>query len=204
MQPNPFRYVAGLLLGTLLVLYACAGNAPVRFYILSPLPAPSQRASIEQNTTGPITGIGPVTLPDYLNRPQIVTRAGQNSVEISDGHHWAGELRQSFTRVLVENLSLLLPTNRIATYPWRKTVPIQRQVTVNVMKFDGRMGESVTLNARWFLYDAHRKTLLAKRVHFIEPVHGGTYAALAAAQSKALADLSREIAAALKGPAKTE
>ncbi len=199
MQPNAYRYAArGMLAGILLVLCACAGNAPVRFYTLSPLPAPPSPAPAEHGTTGPIIGVGPVVLPDYLNRPQIVTRKGQNVIAISDDHHWAGELRNTFTRVLVENLAVLLPTNRIATYPWGKSVPVRYQATVNVMRFDGRLGESVTLNARWFLFNARKKTLLAKRATISKPVKGSTYTALASAQSKALADLSREIAEALK------
>lgn len=204
MQPTPLRYAAGLFFAALLVLYACAGSAPVRFYTLSPLSASSRPALPERSSTRPVIGVGPVTLPDYLDRPQIVTRTGQNSVEISDSHHWAGELQASFARVLVENLSILLPTNRIATYPWRKTVQVQYQAAVNVMQFDGGLGGSVTLNARWFLFDAHRKTLLAKRVQFSEPVKDSTYTALAAAQSKAIADLSRKIAAELKALAKTK
>ncbi len=104
---------AALVLAT---LCACAGRGIVaREYLL----APAVSADPVGNAGGPglALGVGPVEFPDYLRRPQIVTRQG-NQLIPSTLHTWGGDLQSNFTRVLAENLSTLIPTDRVATFPW--------------------------------------------------------------------------------------
>ena len=54
-----------------MLLVGCAGNAPSRYYVLSPLTGESKVTSEESCVS---VGIGPIKLPEYVNRPQIVTR----------------------------------------------------------------------------------------------------------------------------------
>ena len=52
----------------------CGSTAPSRFYLLTPMvDSTDARPAHEQ---GLVLGIGPVQLPEYVNRPQIVTRVG--------------------------------------------------------------------------------------------------------------------------------
>ena len=97
----------------------------------------------------------------------------------------------------------LVPTERIYLYPWRLSVPIDYQVTVDVVRCDGRLGDAAELEARWSIFKGPGKKLLKmSRSSIREPVTGADYAALVAAQSRAVAKLSQEIVRAIKGAGK--
>jgi len=67
---------------------------------------------------------------------------------------------------------------------------------VTVDQFDGRLAETVWLNAVWTVKDPKTQKTLAVGTSVIkEPVTGGGYGDLVAAESRAIAALSREIAA---------
>ena len=90
-------------------LSACAGkSASSKFYVLSPLP--QSKLSAAEGTT---IGVFPVAMPDYLDRPQIVTRVSENEIKLDEFSRWAEPLKENFYSVLVENLSTLLNTAKI-------------------------------------------------------------------------------------------
>jgi uncharacterized lipoprotein YmbA len=94
----------------------------------------------------------------------------------------------------------LLGTDHIHIHPWRKLVAIDYQVTVNVIRFDGKPGERAWLTARWSVLKGQSKELLeVKRSSIQQPVEGNSYEDLVAAQSRALAAMSREIANVIRG-----
>jgi len=109
---------------------------------------------------------------------------------------WAEPVRDGFTRVLAENLSLLLATERVAIFPWQSVVP-EYQVVVNVIQFLGQPGDDVVLVALWGLLGKQGQDLVSKKSSFREPTGGQDYEALAAAMSRTVAALSRDIAAAI-------
>ena len=102
---------------------------------------------------GVALGIGPVALPDYLDRPEIVTRSSGNELSLADFDQWAGRLEDNFTRVLAENLSSILETDRVSLYPWKSSTPVDFQVTVEVSRFERAANGAILplrLNAwRW-------------------------------------------------------
>ena len=81
-------------------------------------------------------GVGPVTVPPYLDRPQIVTRTSRAKLALADFEQWAGPLADTIARVLSEDLALLIPTERVVLYPWPRTIDPDYQVTVEVLQFD--------------------------------------------------------------------
>jgi hypothetical protein len=144
-------------------------------------------------------GLGPVTFPEYLNRPQIVVRGSGNQLQIAEFARWAEPLVENFSRVLVENLSALLSSDSIVPYPRKKSTPTDYQVTVDVIRFDGTPGENASLVARWtILGDDGEKALQKKKSSLSEPIDGQSYEALVSAESRLVTALSREIAAAIK------
>jgi uncharacterized lipoprotein YmbA len=64
-------------------------------------------------------GIGPVTLPKYLDRPQIVTFTSPYALNVVEFDRWAEPLESTFVRVLAENLALLLPRAHVVVSPCR-------------------------------------------------------------------------------------
>ena len=132
----------------------------------------------------------------------MVTRTGQNELRLAEFDRWAGPLDENFAQVLADNLSILLATDRVSLFPWPKSTPIDYQVAVEVTQFDGAPGGMVLLTARWTLRSGDGQHTLAMRKSSIsESVAGADYAALAAAQSRAVARLSREVAAAIQSSA---
>lgn len=171
----------------------CGSTPPVKYYLLSAVavPAAAGRVLAEKSI-----GVGPVVVPEYLDRAQIVINASANRLEIADGHRWAEPLADNIARVLRENLSLLLGTERVQSHS-----PSARgdyQLSVQVLRFARQDDGSVDLAARWSVVAKDGAVLLAPRRSVFRARPSGTgVEALVAAQSEALADLSREIAASL-------
>jgi hypothetical protein len=144
-------------------------------------------------------GIGPVQIPEYLDRPQIVTRTTPDKVTLSEFNRWGGSLRQDFTRVLAENVAALLGTDRVLAYPWGDRLDPAYRVALDVQQFDGGLGDAAVLKVTWIVTGREGKAPLSVRKSMIqEPVSGSDYDALVSAQSRALAALSREIAAEIR------
>lgn len=186
-----------LLLTCGLFLVAGCSTPPSHFYLLTPLAAEPP----SDPPTSPDIGlvVGPVTLPEYLLRPQIVLRDETNEIRFEEFHRWAEPLHGNFSRVLAENLSRLLNSSRIVLYPGYRTAELPWQVTIDVARMEMGTGRPVELVARWHILDRrHRKLVYSNRSVITEPVDSDRQGAMIAAQSRALARLSREIAEALQ------
>ena len=96
-----------------LSLLGCGTSQPSHFYLLRALSPASASDLSETKQSSLSIGLGPVTFPEYLNRPQIVTKAGAHEVELAEFHKWAEPLKENVVNVLQENLSGLLSTDRI-------------------------------------------------------------------------------------------
>jgi len=189
-----------LFFGTCLLALMLAGclfgaSRPVDYYTLTPLPRPTGTGGPDA-TPGTIIALYPVVFPEYLDRPQIVTRADDNQIALSEFHRWAGSLKYAFANVLVENLNVLLAERRANVMFDTLTFDPSYLVTVTVNRFDGQLGDTVWLNAAWSIWDVKAKKMLAVKTSVIqEKAAAQGYAALVAAKSRAITALSREIAA---------
>lgn len=192
------RVLLWILASTVLInVVGCATTQPTRFYMLSALPNPQSQS--DADSPGLSLGIGPIELPPYLDRPQIVTRTSGNELHLAEFDKWAEPLQDHFTSVLAENLSLLLSTDRIIIFPWERSTPVDYQVTVKVTRFDATVGGDTSLIARWSIIDSDdREVLMMKKSRFSEPAAREDYDAMVSAMSNNLADLSRAIVAAIK------
>ena len=168
---------------------------PTRLYVLTALPQ-SERATHTVLTNTDTIGVGPVTLPQYTNRSQIVTGNTNPELDRASFEQWAEPLEGNFTRVLAENLSQLLATDQVMVFPWQGPADVSYHVIIDVTRFLGELGGQASLEARWSVIGKNGKEVLArKKSSFTEPVGGQDYQALAAALSRTVAHLSRDIAA---------
>jgi uncharacterized protein len=189
--------IRSLTVAACALLAACAGTTPTHFYTLSSLMAAPGEAmpAAAKNLT---LGVGPVTLPEYLNRPQIVTRDGSNRMILADFDSWIEPIDGLFARTLAEDLSLLLGTDEVVQLPERRPVQLDYRVAVDVMRFDVDSSGNAVLDARWQLSrDDDERLLRAARSTVVEPVKPGDQAAAAQGLSRALGAMSRQIAAAI-------
>jgi len=187
------------IVALLMHLAGCAISAPTRFYVLSPLASSNAESQALKDEGRIAIGIGPVEFPAYLDRPQIVTRVSENELNLAEFDKWAEPLKDNFSRVLVENLSTLLCADAISIFPWKGPTPIDYQVEVTVIRMDGNIGGNASLVARWAIFrENDRKMLLTRQSSFSRLLSSQGYKALVSAQSRAITDLSREIAEAIK------
>lgn len=196
MKTWPSLRLLTLLLGGLL-LGGCAPKPPPDFYLLDTL-APTTVPGFEQ---GVRVGVGPVETPPYLNRNQIVTRESGTRLRLSEQSQWAESVKAGLTRVLLVNLGLELDSNRVYALPMRQRRPLDYQIPIDVLRFDGSLGpgKEAVLGARWTLLSGDGKQVLVSKVSRIEePVNGSDVGAFVEAQSRALAKLSAELARAIK------
>ena len=186
--------IAAALLAAVIVT-GCAKGPPPKFYMLE-TPAATEPEGLEQ---GVIIGVGPVSLPGHLDRNQIVSRESGVKLQISESDQWAEPLKEGVIRVLAVQLAHTLDSNRIFALPLRQRREMDYQVAVDVVRFDGVVGQDVVLGARWTILSGDGKKLLLSRVsRFTEPAGGPELADLVAAQSRAVAKLGEAIGAAVK------
>jgi uncharacterized lipoprotein YmbA len=202
LHHEPGGKIVAVFLGVCLyTLGGCANSKPARFYTLDPLGTSAEHTKSISAEQGIAIAIGPVAIPDYLNRPQILSRSGSRERKLAEFDRWAGSLEQDISRVLAENLSVLLSKDHVTVLRRGQVVfpfPVEYGVGVDVLRFEGAIGESVILEARWSVHrEGDRKILSARESIVREPVEGDDYDALVGAMSRALATLSREIASAI-------
>jgi uncharacterized protein len=190
------RPVLAMLSLVLLVLGGCGSTPPTRFYVLPTLTDASPPTSTGKRDL--TIGVGPVTLPPYLDRPQIVTRASRAKLDLAEFDQWAASLQDTVARVLAENLSLLIPTDRMVLHPWPRTTAIDYQVIVEVTQFDRTLGGEVVLVTRWSITAANEQELMMRKARFSAPAGGQDYEATVTAMSRTLEALSRDIAATIQ------
>ena len=191
--------LVAVTLGTSLMAVGCASQ-PSRFYLLSAVPSPETAPLGTSTEQGPTIGVGPVTLPRYLDRPQIVTRTSPYELKLAEFDRWAEAVDANFSRVLAENLSFAFPTARVAVSPWPRSTVIDYQVTVDVSYFLSQVGGDSLLIADWTLFKGDgQEVLRSGRSRVSASPTGQDYAAIVSAMSQTVASLSREIATTIRG-----
>jgi len=185
------KYVAYRLVVCLIgmaLLSACA-SPPSRFYTLSPIQgAPPGRTST-------ITvAVGPVTIPEAVNRPEIVVQVGANQVALDELNRWAAPLQTDIQRVVMENLVHLLGTSGVSRYPQGPIAVPDFRVQIEVLRFESAPGDAAFLDAIWRVRRKSENEVITGRTTARVPLSEQTYQALAAAHSRALGTLSRDLA----------
>ena len=187
-------------IGLLLTLVAgCAGPSPrSNYYLLSAFPDQETGQATTAITDGLSIGIGPVSFPDYLDRQQIVIRTGPNEISFSEFDRWAEPLKNNFMRVFKEDLVERLRTDNIFVYPWPPGAVFEFQVSAEVIRFDAHPGDSAKLDVQWMILRNHdREVILSRKSSYTVDLDRSDYKTIVAAQSRTVADFSREVAAAV-------
>ncbi len=165
----------------------CASTPASRFYTLSAASgpaAPSSNLSI---------AVGPVIVPAVVDRPQIVVNTGANQVRLEEFNRWASPLQNNISRVVAENLVAMLGTPRVAL----SNADADYRAAIEVQSFQSTPGEAAMLDAVWTVRRTKDGKAETGRTTVRETVQEKSYDALAAAHSRAVARLSRDIADAV-------
>lgn len=175
------------------LILSCIGTTPPAvFYTLSTMQEGNSSYQIPQEMA---IAIGPVRLPAELDRSQILIRDTENRITLAEFHRWAGPLQERIASVLARNLATLLGTQRIAPRGRENIFPFTHYIVLSINRFDGQLQGEVLLDVTWSIRaDNQQETQIVKRSVIHETVSTPDYDGLVAAQSTALAELSRQIA----------
>jgi uncharacterized lipoprotein YmbA len=184
------RHLFSLALLVTVLAVGCATTPEARFYSLT-----GPQGGTVGTDDGPSLAIGPVDLPRYLDRPQMVSRAGDNRLLVDEFNRWGGVLDQEITAVLARGLGQRLGTQRVYSYPSRIAPEVDYRIALEIRRFDGELGGEVVLEAAWSLVDDRTGDILdTRRVEYREPAAGPGYSAYVAALQRTLERLAQELA----------
>jgi uncharacterized lipoprotein YmbA len=181
---------------TSLALAGCLGSSrPSRFYTLAPLQIRDGQGGTPPDAT---LAIGPVEIPESIDRPQIVTRTGANELVVAEFDRWGGALDSEISGALVATVRDRLASQQIAVAPWRSAIlsgvgPSYR-AAVSVSRFDGIPGQSVVLQGQWELIGQSGESLGVREVTVTEKIDGAGYDALVTAMQKVLVRFGQQMA----------
>lgn len=165
---------------------------PTRFYVLD--------STVDAGDIPPgrrlVIGIGPISVPPYVERPEMVTRVAPNQLAFDEFHRWSEPLKDNVVRVFAADLDRLIGFERVVPYPWYRNTPLDYTVSVALLRFEPQGDGTVVLDARWGIGDGHGQVLANRESHFER--RGGTPEANAAALSDLVSDLARDVAAGLR------
>jgi uncharacterized lipoprotein YmbA len=182
------------LLLTCVVLAACA-TPPARFYTLAVEPPPDDRP---RELT---IAVAEVVLPQYLDRPEIVTTEGPTQVRLGDLDRWAESLAPMFQRALGDHLARITGAREVILLPQRRDLPYDVLVDVEVRRFDADEAGRTVLDARWWVYGPGGDDLFITDRVLLEDVGAPPpdYAAIVAAMSRSVGRLAEAAAAGIPG-----
>jgi hypothetical protein len=188
--------VTALSAAALALAAGCLGGGkPPEYFALRPEAGAAAGAPVAARPDLGLV-VGPIELPRYLDRDEVVTRDTAHRLVPWDEHRWGGSLRDGILRVLGDDLGTLLGTTRIVVYPVEAPFPVSYRVLLDVLEFEGAPGGAVRLRVRWTLADgASGRALVIQQAHVEQPVASASIDAVVAAQSAALGGVTREIAA---------
>ncbi|HJU09376.1 MAG TPA: PqiC family protein [Candidatus Binataceae bacterium] len=189
------RFVQVQLCALVMLTFGCSILAPVpdrsRFYVLAADPVAPSTASTSRNDL--TIGVGPIRIPQYLERTGLATRVGETRVEYSSVDHWAEPLNECFPRVLSRDLGQDLGTVRVVLFPWNRSLHVNYQVEVIVDRFDIDSSNQAELLARWLIKDPSSSQILASGSSNQIRAAGADGASQTGALSQALSGLSSEL-----------
>ena len=174
------------------LLSACA-SPPSHFYTLTPTREPAASAPSSASIA-----VGPVLIPESVNRPELVVQVGPNQVALDELNRWAAPLPAEIQRVLIENLTHLLGTPRVSRYPQGPITSPDFRVRIDVLRFESAPGNTALLDVIWTVQGKDEKDTKTGRTTSHEPLTDTSYDTLVAAHSRALGTLSRDLAEAIR------
>lgn len=201
MPRLPLAHLIVVLLA-LFVLGGCVSteSAPTRFYVLEALPADTAPLAGVRREPPLSVDLSAVRLPQYLDRPQIVTRVQPGRLELDEYNQWGDNPTKNVMRVLARNLSLLLGTSDVTLLTRRPDGPLDGRLDVDISQFERGPDGRVMLSAQWWLLSGREGAQAEAHVSDLagEPlaVDAGVDATVAA-MSDLLGRFSRIIAATL-------
>lgn len=179
------------------LLTGCIGGStpPSQFYLLEPL---NEGGSGTLNISAkPLIALGPVRVPRYVDRPQIVSASAKNAYQVSELNRWAESLDDNIGRVLTQNLSSLASVDTVLVNASNRARQAQLRVSVNILEFHVNPQGQAVLTAQWQIFRGE-ELHLNRQASYQSPASTTDYHVMVASLNDCLNRMSRELAASLR------
>lgn len=171
----------------LFLLSACAFTQQSRFYRLQ---AATDNTAISQRKVN--IGVEEVSIPRYVDRPQIVLVDKHTSeLTVSEFDRWAEPLTSSITRVLADDISSYLPNSLVKPKNYSME-NFTYTISVEINKFDSTINKRATLDAWWTIFRHGNIVERGRTTIKGSPAQG--YDGIVNEQSKLLNQMAQQIA----------
>jgi len=175
------------------LLAGCAAQPPTYYYDLTTQTTVSKNKIDDKITLG----VGPITLPQLLDRPGIVSRHSETGVNVASFHIWAGELERTVTRVLTDSIATSLQHQTVWASPWDNRFRPEYQLRVFVDRFSGEINGSVQLSLSWSLLGEYGQKVISTHRYRASVGSGKGYQGYVDALNQLLAEFAGVVTVAL-------
>ena len=148
-------FLAAISLSTALI--GCGTTPNSNYYLLNNSSSPLATGST------PSLGIGPIVIPEYLNRNSLVYKRDGNRLHISKFERWAEPLDYGIMRIIRMNLASLLDTQYVQSYPWSSSERPEYGVEITVLTLDASDTEA-RLVAEWHISMPRSNEAVIRRI----------------------------------------
>lgn len=190
------RSIGLAALAMILPLWGCTVLAPqkdeTRFFVL--MPVQDQSALSPATSQALVVGLGPISIPSYVNRPEVVTRMSESELKVSDTDRWGERFDNNVARVLAVDLSDQLGTRQVLNYPWPLQATIDYSVPVSFQRFEQTADGHVVILANWTVRNGKDGRVIQSGTTSIDDSSGPDTASATQALSRGLAQVGRDIA----------
>lgn len=187
----------GVLVVWMLAVVGCMrSGGSDQFFMLKPIDA-SVIPSAAHRPTALLVGMTPVRIPAYLDRPQIVTALNGHGYQVSEDNRWAERLDENVARVTLQNLSLLIPTEKVVMAPWGRDTKPDLVLGISIQEMHVDAAGQARLDASWSLKSS-QAGLVPHRFSCRQPASVSDYSLIVSALNGCLEKLDREIAAEIQ------
>ena len=185
-----------LVTGLVLLLAACGSSPPARFYSLQPLDLDYQADADDAI----VMYLGPLRLPEYVARTQIVTRGDGAEMIVDDYHRWAEPLDDAIPRILAVNVDNLVDGLIVVAFPGGNLVEAEYRLQGSIVRFDADAAGRAVLIVQWGIATPDGDIFVPpRRSHYEAQVsRTGDPGAVATALNDTVAQFSRNIAAEIE------
>jgi uncharacterized lipoprotein YmbA len=170
----------------------CASSPPARYFTLSGAAAPARPVM------SPVVLVGPVAIPAVVDRPEIVVTVSDNEVWLDEFNRWAAPLADNIGLAVAENLAAALGTSQVTVLSTASGTQADFRVAIDVQRFESAPGANATFDATFTVRRMPDGAATSGRTTIREPLTERGYDALAAAHSRSLARMSRDIVDAVE------
>jgi len=175
-------------------LCGCGTSPPVRYYALSE-PAVSTVAK----TSDRVVEVGPFSLPEFLDRPQIVVRDAGHGLHFSEFDRWAESPQRAVVRWLARDVDRQLTSAVVVAFPAASRGSVGYRVRGSIGRWDVDATGGAVLVVQWECVADDGSVVLPLRTadYTADSGNPDDYGAVVSALNRTLADFARDIATAL-------